>query len=82
MEVAVVEEEEEEEEGGGGGALEPGRPTNNASRQAECNPSPPLWPWCGLPQRTPSRPPFLHPQDAFKGIGSARKQLFKRIVVN
>lgn len=68
------------EEGEERRALEPGRPTNNASRQAWCNPSPPSGPGVACHSAHPSRPP-LHPQDAFKEIWSARKQLFKRIVV-
>lgn len=65
---------------GGGGALEPKRPTDNASRQARRNLSPPSGPGVARNKALPLGP-VLRSQGAFKEIWSARKQLFKRTVV-
>lgn len=67
-----LEEKEEEEDGGGGGgggrALEPRRPTNNASRQAGCNLSPPSGPGVACHSALPLGP-LCAPKMLLKGFG-------------
>lgn len=57
---------EEEEEVGG--SLEPTRPTNNASRQAGCNPSPPSGPGVACHRALPLGP-FCTPKMLLKRFG-------------
>lgn len=61
-------EEEDGGGGGGGGALEPRRPTNNASRQAGCNLSPPSGPGVACHSALPLGP-LGTPKMLLKGFG-------------
>lgn len=70
-------EEEEEDEGA---ALEPGRPTDNASRQAGCNASRPSRPGVACHSALPLGA-LCAPEILLKGFGQRENKLFKSIVV-
>lgn len=72
--------EEEEEEKAEGAALEPGRPTNNASRQAGCNMSRPCGPGVACHSALPLGA-LCTPKILLKGFGQRENKLFKRTVV-
>lgn len=71
---------EREEDDDEGEALEPRRPTNNASRQAGCNMSPPSGPGVACHSALPLGP-LCTPNILLKGFGQRENKLFKGIVV-